>query len=66
MDFLEILDYCAYDVERAHRMAEAMKRGRMAKDKSESVRKECRGLCGSCHCNRPESDVAGSILVIVF
>lgn len=26
MDFLEILDFCGYDVEKAHKMAEAMKK----------------------------------------
>lgn len=65
MDFLELLDFVAYDIEAAHRIVEEEKE-RVEKIQPKPVRKGCRGLCSKGGCRCSGSDVERSVLIIVL
>lgn len=67
MDYLELLDFVAYDIEAARKLIEEMreKDERVEKMESQPVREECWGLrCPCCSCGAG-SDL-GRILLVVM
>lgn len=69
MDYLELLDFVAYDVEAARKvieeLREAKKSERLEKVQSQPVREECWGLCCPC-CSCGAGSDMGRILLVVM
>lgn len=64
MDYFELLDFLAFDVEAAHKAVEEKRRD-LEKVQPKSVREKRGGLrCPCCSC-RPGFDMEGIILVVV-